>query len=493
MPDVGRSRLPITPPRPSLPFLPPGALIPVLTRNRPSFQFALPRARLAAVGLCAALLAGAALRTIWVEDMEYKGDEIWTFERTQHAGVDEPVPTLGMPTSYEVRHPGGTIWVFLAITKIFGVTTPTDLGRACQIVNTLAILLLAGFAYRCVPDREREPWLWAAALASVNPLAVVFHRKIWPPSIVPLFTTLALIGWWHRDRRAGAFFWGLCSVLIGQIHPGGLFLALGFAGWTFLMDRRSVRWGYWIAGCAVATATLIPWLLYALDATGQNPISQRQWSNLVTARFWINWVTEANGISLAYSLGQDFWDYLSQPFVGGVPTYGLAAIHALMIGTGVVILGRAAWSRWRLGWREMVIELTGRTSPTALVITAGMGGFGLAFTLTRLPVHRHYMNLTFPLIYLWLAYLAVGRRGGLTSNPSATADGAGTSDLEPHTTRLTGDTWVAHGRALLVAMCLLQFAVSAGFLAYVHSNQRPIRGDYGTPYRARASVGLSPR
>jgi len=164
----------------------------------------------------------------------------------------------------------------------------------------------------------------------------------------------------------------------------------------------------------------------------------------------------------------------------------------LMIATGLVILGRAARNGWRLGWRESVRGLAGRTSPTTLVIAAGMWGFGLAFTLTRLPVHRHYMNLTFPLMYLWLAYLAVGRRGAQTTIPRTPHDGVPTSDRERRATRLTADTWVTHGRALLVAMCLLQFAVSAGFLAYVHSNQRPIRGDYGTPYRAQATVGLSP-
>jgi hypothetical protein len=361
------------------------------------------------------------------------------------------------------------VWVFIAIAKVFGVTTPTELGRACQVVNTLAILLVVGFAYRCVAELEREPWLWAAALASVNPLAIVFHRKIWPPSIAPLFTTLALIAWWHRGRRAGAFFWGLCSVLVGQIHPAGLFLALGVAGWTFLCDRRSVRWGYWVIGCALATLTLVPWLLYALDAQGHNPTSQRYWSNLVTFRFWINWITEANGASLAYTLGKDFTDFLAQPVIGGVPTYAMGAVHVLMFGTGLVIVGLAVRRAVRVGWRATAAEAAGLTSPTALAVATVMWGFGLALTLTRLPVHRHYMCLTFPLMYLWLAQLALANRE-----------------------RVAG--WLTRGRALLTAACLFQFVVSAGFLGYVHSSPR-IHGDYGVPYRAQENPGtsMSPR
>jgi hypothetical protein len=454
-------------------LVPSEAVPAVLTRIRPSLAlWRLPRLRLATMGVCLALVAGVALRTVWVADMEYKGDEAWTFERTQHAGIDEPIPTLGMPTSYELRHPGGTVWVFIAIAKVFGVSTPTDLGRACMIVNSLAVLLVVGFAYRCVRAEEREPWLWAGALAAVNPLAVVFHRKIWPPSIAPLFVALALVAWWHRARRAGAFFWGLCSVLVGQIHPAGLFLALGFAGWTFLIDRKSVRWRYWVAGCAVATLTLVPWLLYALDVTGQNPISQRRWSNLATLRYWINWVTEANGISLRYTLGADFWEFLRHPLVGGVPTYGLAAVHVLMVGTGLAILALGIHRAWRLGWREALAECSGRTSQTGLAVAAGLWGFGLALTLTRLPIHRHYMNLTYPLMYLWLAWVAL---------PPARAAACGVAPA------------LARGRALLLATCLLQFAVSAGFLAYVHATPRPIRGDYGMPYSARVASGWPAR
>src|SRR2546423_1677523 len=85
---------------------------------------------------------------------------------------------------------GAGIWVFLALGKLSGAETPPELARVCQLVNIAAIALMLAFALRAVPRPEREAWLWAAALVSVNPLAVVLHRKIWPPSIVPLFVML---------------------------------------------------------------------------------------------------------------------------------------------------------------------------------------------------------------------------------------------------------------------------------------------------------------
>ena len=39
-----------------------------------------PVGRWWAAGLVLALLAGAVLRLVWVEDMEFKGDELWTFD-----------------------------------------------------------------------------------------------------------------------------------------------------------------------------------------------------------------------------------------------------------------------------------------------------------------------------------------------------------------------------------------------------------------------------
>ncbi len=125
---------------------------------------------------------------------------------------------------------------------------PTSLARAVQILAIAAIGVLVWFSYRCVPSGEREPWLWAAAILSVNPLAVLFERKIWPPSVLPIFVSFMLIAWWKRERFWGAFAWGLIGAWIGQIHMGAFFFAGGFAAWALLFDRKQVAWRGWLAG-----------------------------------------------------------------------------------------------------------------------------------------------------------------------------------------------------------------------------------------------------
>ena len=126
-----------------------------------------------------AVLAAAALRLIWVGDMEYKLDEQYMFQRVIGAGATEPWPRLGMPSGVQLRNPGLSIWVFLLLGRLFGATQPTELARVVQFLNIAAISLAGLFAWRCIASAEREPWLWAVALAAVNPLAVMYQRKIW--------------------------------------------------------------------------------------------------------------------------------------------------------------------------------------------------------------------------------------------------------------------------------------------------------------------------
>jgi hypothetical protein len=420
-----------------------------------------------AIGLGIAIFLGAGLRLVWVDDMEYKREEAWTFERTQNVGKSESFPWLGMPNSVEVPHPGMSLWVFLTFGKIFAVHEPTDLGRACQIANVAAIVILALFVLRAVPKEEREPWLWATALVSFNPLSVVLHRKIWPPSIVPLFVVFLLISWWYRDRRWGAAAWGVAGVLLWQVHPAGLFVAGGFALWAMLFDRRRVSWLSWLGGSCLGALPLMPWLRAVWETMGDHPLKARQWIHIFELKFWTRWATEPFGISVHYSLEKDFSEFLGYPVMFGRPTYFVGLLHMVIVVLAGIIVVRGAWRLWliRGRWLPMFI---GRESSTAFTQSASLWGFGILFTASCLPIHRHYMVITFPLMFLWVARLAI-----LHTGQSVDA--------------------LKLGRSLLLMLCITQFLLSANFLGYVHANQRFIRGDYGTPYRAQVQAKMVAR
>jgi hypothetical protein len=93
---------------------------------------------------------------------------------------------LGMPSSVNLPNPGLSLWVFAGLSWIFDANTPPELARAVQSLNATALVAFVVFAFAAIPKDRREPWLWAAALWAVNPVEVIYERKIWPPSVLPL-------------------------------------------------------------------------------------------------------------------------------------------------------------------------------------------------------------------------------------------------------------------------------------------------------------------
>jgi hypothetical protein len=425
----------------------------------PCLPFSLSPLLLVSLSFC--LLAGAALRLVWPADIEYKADEAWTFQHSRAAGL----PWLGMPSSVDIPNPGMSLWVFMALQRVSGADDPPALARAVQTVNVAALVLLVVFAVRCVSKSEREPWLWAAALIAVNPLAVLFHRKIWPPCLLPLLTLAMLYGWWHRRRWGPAFLWGLLGVCLGQIHMAGFFFAGGFALWALLFDRpwrERVAWRSWLAGSALGALPMLPWLIYLVRHPSERPINPYRWVHAFERKFWIRWFSESFGFGIDYTFGPYFREFQRYPLLAGHPTYLVAVLHLFVAVVAAVLMGRGVLSLWRrrADWRGLWI---GRASESAFTQNAALWGFGLLLTLSSFSIHRHYMIVLFPLEFLWLARLALN--SGAASERSL---------------RL--------GRALLLSLCLAQFFLSANMLAFIHARQNFAGTEYGVPYGAQLAA-----
>jgi hypothetical protein len=419
----------------------------------------------------AAVFVGAGLRLVWPSDIEYKADEIWTFQHSR----DTEMPWLGMVSSVDIPNPGMSLWVFAWLQRVSGAEDPPTLARAVQCVNVAALVLLVLFAVLCVPKAEREAWLWAAALVAVNPLAVLFHRKIWPPCVLPLLTLAMLYGWWYRRRMVPAFLWGLLGVCLGQIHMAGFFFAGGFFLWTLLFDRpassderakrvKRVAWGSWLAGSLLGALPMLPWLLHLLQHPSERPVNPNRWVHAAEMKFWIRWFTESFGFGTDYTFGPYFREFLQYPYLFGRPTYLVAFLHVFLALAALMLFVRSGFSLWRkrADWRALWI---GRSSASAFTQNAALWGFGLLLTLSSFSIHRHYMIVLFPLEFLWLARLA------LNSTSDAT-----------HSPRL--------GRALLFSLCLAQFLLTANMLSFIHARQNFTGAEYGVPYGAQVGARL---
>jgi hypothetical protein len=395
----------------------------------------------------AALVIGTALRLSYPADIEYKSDERWMFEMTQRVAAGEAWPAVGMISSERVANPGLSVWLFIGLQKLSGAETPVGLARGVQLVNILALALLFLFVWWAVPEGERRGWTWGASLACVSPISVIFHRKIWAQSLLPVFGMVFLIGWWYRGRhRSAAFVWGLAGALLGQIHMAGFFLTAAVLAWTVLFDsnRKKISWPSWVLGSAAGAVTLIPWLIQASARLGAARPAYDV-SSWYLFKWWNYWVSNAAGLVLQSPLRGAFASFLEYPIIGGRPTYLVAALHLILVACALyvpwLLIGGIANKRG--SWLTLFI---GKSSDSSLLMSSYLWGCGFLMMVVGVIADRHYLLVAFPLVYVWFArVLASDSRWG---------------------TRVYGIAWSA------------QLLVTALFLYYVHVNGGVLLGTY---------------
>ena len=293
------------------------------------------------IGAALAIAAGAALLLAWPADIEYKGDEQWIFAHATALAGGAAWPSVGMTSSVGSNNTGMSLWVFGVLAYLSNATTPPDLARAVQMSNIAALLTLAVFVRYAVARRDREFWLWGLALWAVNAIAVILERKIWLPSVLPLPCVLFIAAWWYRRRPAGAALWGLIGAMMGQIQLTVPFFVAAVAGWTFLFDRKSVAWRWWIAGSLIGSLPAVPWLLQFLGGTGSGSVFRPYW-RVPNPTFYLRWATQPFGFGIEYSLGHPgMVKYPTGPWLFGEPTYLMGLAQIVLICLLAVIYIRA--------------------------------------------------------------------------------------------------------------------------------------------------------
>lgn len=414
-----------------------------------------PRRGLVFLALAAVLAAGVVLRLLWLDDIEYKADEAWTWQHASAAGQSEPVPWVGMPTSAGPENPGMSLWVFMPLAWLSD--SPVGMARGVAWLSIASIAVWLWFAFRLIPSGEREMWLWGAALSAVNPLSVLYHRKIWPNSVFPLLVSLFLICWYRRERRLSAFGWGVLGSVLTQINLSAGFFGLAFVVWAWFARTR-VAWKSWFAGSVLASLPLLPWYHFIRTVSTQPRLSTLKLGRLLEFKFHTRWLIEPLGFGLDHALGNDLLDFLRQPVVGGVPTWLVAILHA-----AALVLGLAIGWNWFKKWRHEHPDWRAALFPAncfaALVSSTTFWGYGVLLTLTCLPIHRQYQIVAYPIEMLWVAYVALHLH---RDDPRA----------------------LSTGRKLLAGLVVIQLLLSFSFLSYVHG-KRTIDGDYGVALSAQ--------
>lgn len=397
------------------------------------------------------------MRLIWVGDMEYKLDEHYMSQSVAAYEQTGDFPLLGMPSGMHVRNPGLSIWSFILIGKVFGMTDPQDLCFGVMVLNSIGLFLFLFFIFAHFKDLDRERWLWALMLMSVSPIVIHYERKIWAQSILPFLMVFFWWAWMKKDRFIGAFFWGMLGVLYFQIHMSAAFLSVGVFLWTALFFKKyqleaSVAWRGYFLGSILGVIPALPWIKYFLFSGESHARAFHYWL-IHEFRFYAYWFTEPFGFHMGNSLaveksqtfiGQNL-EFFSYP--GNFYLVGVAYLIALVV--MIITVGRFVYLLIKK--RDQIKPtLMGRNSVEDFLISSVMVGYGLLISFSGTIVRRYYLVVAYPFHFLWTARVALTLK---------------------------------QGRKLLSVLVLAQLLISIFYLRYIHENQGAPLGDYGVGYQ----------
>ncbi|MGD0712321.1 MAG: hypothetical protein ABR968_14190 [Bacteroidales bacterium] len=398
---------------------------------------------------------GLFMRIIWTGDMEWKGDENQMYTMAHDVVNKGVLPSVGMESGGGIVNPGMSVAVFALIAEF--TSNPLAMDKAVQIINVISILCFLLFIFLKVGIKEREIWLTGIVLAAISPLAVIFSRKIWAQDLLPFFSFLIVFSNANRNKGWGAFLWGIAGAIIGQIHMSGFFLAFGLFVFTLIHDHYNkirFRWVYWIAGSLIGSIGLIPWISFLIH----NPqVTNASFWHIFQFNFYIYWFLDSLGINTYYSLHKDFWMFIKEPVIIGIPTYIVAVVHLFLVTAGIFTLSKIveyiSKIYHQLNRKTFLKQLFIEMNITKFYLFAVLLGLGVFLTLSGTTICQHYLICAFPFTYIFLAKI------------------------------------LQHHKRLMLAVIIAQMVITVCFLVYIHNNNGAIHGDYGKAYHAQTETG----
>jgi hypothetical protein len=270
------------------------------------------------VTLALILAVAALLRAERLGRLSFWYDEVVTIRLARTAGPAALVDLLGrIDATRAPLHP----LLLQGWVKAFGASEAS--GRAFSAVcGVLTVALIARVGRRAFDDPRAG--LWAAALAALSPLLLVYSRE------ARMYAWLALVTCAAWDAllglRSGASAWrlSLYAAAVAALvysHPLGLLMAAALATASLVCRRAlGLSWGRWLAPHLAASAAVAPWVGRYFDHPPESSVGR------LPLRFLL-------GLPIGFT-GGNFLTLLG---------------FVLVIGYGVFTFGRDDRGRLRLG------------------------------------------------------------------------------------------------------------------------------------------------
>jgi hypothetical protein len=212
---------------------------------------------LALVGI--ALVAGW-LRLRDLDLAEFKLDEAIAVDRAR-AVLDGEFPTVGLTSSIGARNPP-----LLAYVTAIPLAIRDDPLAATAFVGLLAVAAVILTYVVLRPRFGALVALGAAAFFATAPWAVLYGRKLWGQSVLPLVSVAllwALFVVLERKQSRAALLVPILLCLAFQLNFSAVALAVP-AALVLLCRAREVHWRALVIGVGVAALLLAPWLGHQL-------------------------------------------------------------------------------------------------------------------------------------------------------------------------------------------------------------------------------------
>jgi hypothetical protein len=420
-----------------------------------------------------ALLLGIGVFAGWLRlhdlDLaEFKADEAAAVDLARRA-LDAQFLTVGLVSSIGAHNT--SLFVYLTAIPLLVRDDPL---AATAFVGGLGVcaVILTYFVLR--PRFGAFVALGAAALFATAPWAVLYGRKLWAQSALPVVTVLLLWSMFvvlERTRTRAVAFVPVLLCLAFQLNFSAVALVLP-VGLAVLFRMRDVHWRAFLVGVACAGLLLAPWLSHQVTN------GFRDLSLLVAGGDAVSTSPDAfEAIGRTVRLvGMGDWEYVTADslpsFVADAgPTWPLArgasAIAAGLFALGLftsairIVRGASLVRRWPF------VEL----DPDAALRAFLLVWLACIWLVYATPVtdqlFPHYLIVAYPVAFAVLAL--------------------GLADLAAAARR-------GYHRAALAAAAIVVVFVAIGHAAFTVSFHRYLdrfggtAGDYGVVYRHKADL-----
>lgn len=411
------------------------------------------------------------LRLRDLELVEFKADEAIAVDLARRL-LDGDLLTVGLRSSIGAHNP--PLFVYLTAIPLAVRDDPLAATAFVGVLGAAAVTLTF-FVLR--PRFGALVALGAAALFATAPWAVLYGRKLWGQSMLPvvavslLWTLFAVL---ERPRSRAIVFMPILLCLAFQLNFSALALAIP-ATVLLLYRAREVHWAAFFAGVGVAALLLAPWLYHQVTNGFTDVSALLSGAPGEGDSFPEPGPVEAVRQSIRL-VGVGDWEYVAADSLPSFVTdarpawkmaRGASAVAATLFVLGLITCSLCVVRGARTSRRWPWMELGPGGASRALLLVWLVGVWLTYATPTTDRLFLHYLIITFPVTFAIQAL--------------ALADLVGTVER--------GFRQVATIGAIAILL-----VVSAGYTAFTLSFHRFLddvggtAGDYGVVYRDKADL-----